>query len=84
MWHRYCEGDVPSLRHMQMLEQPVVSEEPATKISEPTGNTSSREHPPGSIKINGFGPLPPSMPNVSACEENGGQLNQNVKSGKLS
>ncbi|KAB1222488.1 putative UDP-N-acetylglucosamine--peptide N-acetylglucosaminyltransferase SPINDLY [Morella rubra] len=84
MWHRYCEGDVPSLRHMQMLEQPVVSEEPATKISEPTGNTSSRERSPGSIKINGFGPLPPSMPNVSACEENGGQLNQNVKSGKLS
>jgi protein O-GlcNAc transferase len=83
MWHRYCKGDVPSSKHMEMLQQLAVTEEPTTKILDPTSNTNSRESPPGSIKTNGFGPLPPML-NVSTCEENGGQLNQNIKSVKLS
>lgn len=84
MWNRYCKGDVPSLRHVEMLQQPVVTEEPTIKISEPTRSTNSRGSPLGSIKINGFGPLAPSMLNVSTYEENGVQLNQNINSGKLS
>ncbi|KAG7961454.1 hypothetical protein I3843_09G016700 [Carya illinoinensis] len=66
MWHRYCKGDVPSSRRMEMLQQKlVVSEELAIKISEPTRNIKSRESPPGDIKINGYSPLPQSMPNSS-------------------
>jgi protein O-GlcNAc transferase len=84
MWNRYCKGDVPSLRHVEMLQQPLVTEEPTIKILEPARSTNSRGSPPGSIKINGFGPLAPSMLNVSTCEENGVQLNQNINSGKLS
>ncbi|KAG2683013.1 hypothetical protein I3760_10G012100 [Carya illinoinensis] len=82
MWHRYCKGDVPSLRHMKMLEQPVAAEESSIKISEPTKNTNSRESPPGRVKINGFTHPPPSPLNVPTSEENGGQSMQNIKSGK--
>lgn len=83
MWQRYCKGDVPSSRHIEM-QQPVVTEEPDVKNSEPTRITNTRESPPGSIKSNGYSPRTSSMPNVSTCEENGGPLNQNINSGKLS
>ena len=83
MWQRYCKGDVPSSRHIEM-QQPVVTEEPDVKNSEPTRITNSRESPPGPIKSNGYSPLTSSMPNVSTCEENGGPLNQTINSGKLS
>lgn len=82
MWHRYCKGDVPSSRHMKMLEQPVFAEELSIKASEPTKDTKSRESPTGRVKINGFTSLPPSLPNVPTSEENGGQLIQNIKPGK--
>jgi protein O-GlcNAc transferase len=86
LWRRYCKGDVPSSRHIEMLQQSVVTQEPAIKISEQARITNSRESPPGSIKINGFSPLTSSMPKVSTstCEENGGPLNQNISSSKLS
>lgn len=71
MWRRYCKGDVPSLRHIEMLQQAVVTEEPVPKVSEPTPNKNLSESPPGSIKINGFGPLPSSTLSMSTCEENG-------------
>ncbi|KAL4605921.1 hypothetical protein ACB092_09G065300 [Castanea dentata] len=83
MWQRYCKGDVPSSRHIEM-QQPVVTEEPDVKNSEPTRITNTRESPPASIKSNGYSPLTSSMPNVSTSEENGGPLNQNINSGKLS
>uniref|UniRef100_A0A5B7A711 Probable UDP-N-acetylglucosamine--peptide N-acetylglucosaminyltransferase SPINDLY n=1 Tax=Davidia involucrata TaxID=16924 RepID=A0A5B7A711_DAVIN len=87
MWHCYCKGDVPSLRHMEMLQQQpqqVVSEELAVKFSEPTRITSSREGPLGLVKTNGFNLVPHSMSNLSPSEENGVQLNQTTHSGKLS
>lgn len=73
MWHRYCKGDVPSLRHMETLEQ-AVSEESATKISR-------EKSPPGSIKANGFNLAPLSMRNLSPSEENGGSTNLNKLTG---
>ncbi|EXB54601.1 putative UDP-N-acetylglucosamine--peptide N-acetylglucosaminyltransferase SPINDLY [Morus notabilis] len=62
MWRRYCKGDVPSLRQMEMLQQHVVPEEPITKVS--------KEGPPNSIKSNGFNVAPPST-HLSSGEENG-------------
>jgi hypothetical protein len=58
---------------MEMLKEPVVTEEPVIKISEPKSITNSREILPGSIKINGFSPLTSSTP-----------LTQNITSSKLS
>ncbi|RXH76344.1 hypothetical protein DVH24_019232 [Malus domestica] len=72
MWHRYCKGDVPSQRQMEMLQEEVIAEDPAAGISDPTSITTPKEGPPGSIKTNGFGPVPPPALNPSACEENGG------------
>ena len=62
MWRRYCKGDVPSSRHMEMLERQMVSEEQVTKIS--------KEGPPRSITSNGINVVPPST-HLSSCEENG-------------
>lgn len=67
MWHRYCKGDVPSLRRMEILQQQN-SEEPATKLSEPARITNSRDDSSGSIKTNGF---PSAMVKLSTSEENG-------------
>ncbi|XP_043701507.1 probable UDP-N-acetylglucosamine--peptide N-acetylglucosaminyltransferase SPINDLY isoform X1 [Telopea speciosissima] len=60
LWRRYCRGDVPSLKHMEMLLQQQVPEEPAVKLSEPTKITTPRENPPASVKTNGFKTVPPS------------------------
>ncbi|XP_042510879.1 probable UDP-N-acetylglucosamine--peptide N-acetylglucosaminyltransferase SPINDLY [Macadamia integrifolia] len=59
LWHRYCRGDVPSLRHMEMLQQQV-PEKPAMKFLEPTKITTPRENPPVSVKTNGFNTVLPS------------------------
>ncbi|KAL9428146.1 hypothetical protein AB3S75_030188 [Citrus x aurantiifolia] len=75
MWHRYCKGDVPSLKRMEMLQQQVVSEEP-NKFSEPTKIIFAKEGSPGSVMPNGFNQASPSMLNLSNIEENGVQLNQ--------
>lgn len=69
MWRRYCKGDVPSLRHMEILQH-VVPEEPITKIS--------KEGPLNSIKSNGFNVAPPST-HLSSGEENGVQSTANLK-----
>lgn len=71
MWHSYCKGDVPSQRQMEMLQEEVIAEDPAAGVSDPTSITTPREGPPGSIKTNGFGPLPQPVLNPSTCEENG-------------
>ncbi|KAA8518549.1 hypothetical protein F0562_016023 [Nyssa sinensis] len=86
MWHRYCKGDVPSLKNMDQLQQEpeqVVSEEQDVKFSDPTRITSSRESPLVSIKTNGFNLGSHSMLSPSPSEENGVQLNQSTHSGKL-
>nr|CAX46402.1 putative SPINDLY protein [Rosa lucieae] len=69
MWGRYCKGDVPSQRHMEILQQEVTPEEPTTKIAEPIRITESGF--PASIKSNGFNPCPTPMANLSSSEENG-------------
>ncbi|KAK3024067.1 hypothetical protein RJ639_043428 [Escallonia herrerae] len=78
MWHRYCEGDVPSLKRMEMLQQQqpqqVVSEEEAFKCSEPS-TIHSREIPLGPIKENGFSLGSPSFDSPATAEENRAQLN---------
>ncbi|RXH81461.1 hypothetical protein DVH24_034882 [Malus domestica] len=71
MWHSYCKGDVPSQRQMEMLQEEVIAEDPAAGVSDPISITTPREGPPGSIKTNGFGPLPQPVLNPSTCEENG-------------
>ncbi|KAK2987394.1 hypothetical protein RJ640_020591 [Escallonia rubra] len=74
MWHRYCEGDVPSLKRMEMLQQQqpqqVVSEEEAFKCSEPS-TVHSREIPLGPIKENGFSLGSPSFDSPATAEETG-------------
>ncbi|XP_031282560.1 probable UDP-N-acetylglucosamine--peptide N-acetylglucosaminyltransferase SPINDLY isoform X1 [Pistacia vera] len=84
MWHRYCKGDVPSLSRLEMLQQQVVSEEPAIKNPEPSGSTFSSDGTSGSVKANGFNQAAPSILNTSNCEENGVQMNQSTNTGKLS
>lgn len=81
MWHRYCNGDVPSLRQMEMLQQQVVFEESAIKTSEPMSVTFSKESPLGTVKSNGYSQAVTSISNPSNCEENVVQLNQTTNSG---
>ena len=83
MWHRYCNGDVPSLRYMEMLQKQGVPEEFIIKTSEPERITILKDTSPGSVKSNGFNQVPLPMPNLTSCEENGSQLNQTTNSGKL-
>ncbi|KAL5545792.1 hypothetical protein UlMin_005479 [Ulmus minor] len=72
MWRRYCKGDMPSLRCMEMLQQEAVTKEPVTQIK--------TESLPSSNKSNGFNVVPALNP--SSCEENGGQLNRSANPGK--
>ncbi|GMP49816.1 hypothetical protein CsSME_00016669 [Camellia sinensis var. sinensis] len=89
MWKRFCKGDVPSLRCMEILQQQqihqVSSEEPTVKISEPTKTaTNSREGHLGSVKKNGFNLETHSILNLSTSEENGVVLLNQPNSGNLS
>lgn len=87
MWQRYCNGDVPSLRYMEMLQKQGVPEELTIKTSEPESVTILKDTSPGSesVKSNGFNQVPWPMLNLTTCEENGSQLNlvQTTNSGKL-
>ncbi|KAF8396385.1 hypothetical protein HHK36_018002 [Tetracentron sinense] len=83
IWRRYCRGDMPSLRHLEMLQQQqqqqqVVAEDLSVRFSEPTRITSPRESPPGSIKANGFNPIHPCTLNLSTYGGNRDQLSQNA------
>ena len=60
LWRKYCRGDMPSLRHLEMLLQQQMTEEPAAKVLEPTKIINPRENPPASVKINGFNTVQPS------------------------
>ncbi|KAL2345253.1 hypothetical protein Fmac_006538 [Flemingia macrophylla] len=83
MWHRYCRGDVPSLKRMELLQQ-VASGDLPNKTSEPTRIVNPREDSSGSVKANGFNTTPASKLNTQSCEENGGSLNHSSKQGKSS
>ncbi|KAJ1385767.1 Tetratricopeptide-like helical domain superfamily [Sesbania bispinosa] len=71
IWRRYCKGDVPSLKRMELLQQPVSNGDPSSTNSEPTRVINSSEGSPGSVKANGFNLMQPSKPNIHGCEENG-------------
>jgi hypothetical protein len=80
MWHKYCKGDVPSLKRMELLEPPVSANEnsePATAVNVSEGST-------GSIKANGFNSTQPPKLNINGCEENGGSLKFSSKQGVAS
>jgi len=62
MWHRYCKGDVPSLKRIELLQQQEVPKEVPIKNTDSTRITSSRDGPPESIKANGFSAV--SLPKV--------------------
>ncbi|CAN4121315.1 unnamed protein product [Withania somnifera] len=91
MWRRYCDGDVPSLRRMELLQQqqtqiePVVPEEPPVNSLGRNIISASKD---GSIKENGFTTISALTYNssTSTSEENGvlQLLNQNSNHGKLS
>ncbi|KHN02599.1 Putative UDP-N-acetylglucosamine--peptide N-acetylglucosaminyltransferase SPINDLY [Glycine soja] len=81
MWRRYCKGDVPALKCMELLQQPVSSNNPSSKNSEPTRATNSSEGSPESVKANGFSSTQPPKLNFLNCEENGGSLNHSSKQG---
>ena len=77
MWRRYCIGDVPSLKRMELLEQ----SGSADKNSEPTRVANVSEGSPGSVMANGFNSSQPPKLNINGCEENGGSLKFSSKQG---
>ncbi|XP_073266108.1 probable UDP-N-acetylglucosamine--peptide N-acetylglucosaminyltransferase SPINDLY [Populus alba] len=90
MWHRYCKGDVPSLRRIELLQQQGIPGDVPIKNSDSTRITSSRDGPPESrdglpesVKANGFSAVSPPTVNHS-CGENRSQINNTINSGKLS
>lgn len=61
MWSRYCKGDVPFLKRMELLQQQqqppqeqIVSEESAVEALEATKITISKGVSPEPIRANGF------------------------------
>lgn len=77
MWHRYCKGDVPSLKRMELLEQSGSVDE----NSEPTRVVNVSEGSPGSVMANGFNSSQPPKLNINGCEENGVSLKFSSKQG---
>lgn len=81
IWRRYCKGDVPPLKCMELLQQPVSNSDPSNNNSEPTRAMNSSEGSPGTVKANGFSSTQPPKLNVHSCEENGGSLSHSSKQG---
>ncbi|KAE8726658.1 putative UDP-N-acetylglucosamine--peptide N-acetylglucosaminyltransferase SPINDLY [Hibiscus syriacus] len=84
MWHRYCKGDAPSLRYMEMLKEEGILEERTIETIEPERVTISKDNSQGSKESNGFIQAPLAMLNHTALEDSRSQLNQTTNSGKLS
>ncbi|KAG8376757.1 hypothetical protein BUALT_Bualt09G0097000 [Buddleja alternifolia] len=88
MWRRYCNGDVPSLRRIEMaqLQQQQQQQLHSQEIvpEEPTKVIISKDGPSSPIKANGFILGQTSSPNTSHVEESGSLLKQNSNSGKSS
>lgn len=83
MWRRYCKGDVPSLKRIELLQQSAPMNVPSNKTSEPTSIANSRDSSPGSVKTSELNSSQPSKLNIRSCEENGGSLNHSSKQGKV-
>uniref|UniRef100_A0A0V0IZP6 Probable UDP-N-acetylglucosamine--peptide N-acetylglucosaminyltransferase SPINDLY n=1 Tax=Solanum chacoense TaxID=4108 RepID=A0A0V0IZP6_SOLCH len=87
MWRRYCDGDVPSLRRMELLQQQQTKTESVVPEESPVNSlerTITFAPTGGSIKENGFTTIPALVLNSSTSEENGVQSNQNGNHGNLS
>ncbi|XP_008806108.2 probable UDP-N-acetylglucosamine--peptide N-acetylglucosaminyltransferase SPINDLY [Phoenix dactylifera] len=71
MWHRYCNGDVPAFKLMELMQQQQpLSEQVSVKFSEPKADTAQEDHI-GPGKVNGVSSVASSTPNPSSCKENG-------------
>ncbi|XP_051132063.1 probable UDP-N-acetylglucosamine--peptide N-acetylglucosaminyltransferase SPINDLY [Andrographis paniculata] len=86
MWRRYCNGDVPSSRTMDQLQQQQGTAELVVRVAEPSMITTTRDGSNGGpIIANGFNPGQSSSSNTFQGEENGSLSNQTASSsGKLS
>ncbi|KAF9680848.1 hypothetical protein SADUNF_Sadunf06G0164000 [Salix dunnii] len=74
MWHRYCDGDVPSLRRIELIQQQGVLEDVSIKNADSTRITWSSDGLPESIKANGFSAVSPPTADHS-YGENRSQIN---------
>ncbi|KAJ6425597.1 hypothetical protein OIU84_026216 [Salix udensis] len=83
IWHRYCKGDVPSLRRIESLQQQGIPKEVPIKNTDSTRIPSSKDGSPESIKANGFSAVPLLKADHS-CGENGSPINDTINSGKMS
>lgn len=81
MWHRYCKGDMPSMRQMEMLQEEVFEEVADKTSDEPIGKTLSKESALGVVSSNGYSEAITSTSNPSNCEANIVELNQSTDSG---
>ncbi|KAL9227710.1 hypothetical protein vseg_003364 [Gypsophila vaccaria] len=69
IWRRYCEGDVPSLKFMEMLQQQQEATAQEASAVAVTVVTSKDGSP---LKVNGYNsPLPPPTLSLATAEENG-------------
>ncbi|KAE8725140.1 putative UDP-N-acetylglucosamine--peptide N-acetylglucosaminyltransferase SPINDLY [Hibiscus syriacus] len=83
MWRRYCKGDVPSLRLMEMLQKQDAADELTVKTVEPEKTTIPTDTSLGLVKSKGFNQIPSPTLNLTS-EENGDLSNQTTNPGKLS
>lgn len=82
MWHRYCKGDVPSLRTLELLQQQQLSEDVLVNNAEPTKIAISKDSNQGLVLTNGFNKAPSPVLN-QVCEQNGSHSDQTISSGKV-
>ncbi|XP_077235700.1 tetratricopeptide repeat (TPR)-like superfamily protein [Tasmannia lanceolata] len=82
LWHRYCQGDIPSVRNMELLQNQSVPENPSVKFSERTIVSTPRETLPSAIKMNGVNSVPSSAPNL--YDGHVSQSNRSTNPGKPS
>lgn len=64
MWEKYCKGEVPSLRRMEMLQKEVQDDPLISKDLGPSRLSVTGEATP-SLKANGSAPVPSSLPTQS-------------------
>uniref|UniRef100_A0A9I9DX94 Probable UDP-N-acetylglucosamine--peptide N-acetylglucosaminyltransferase SPINDLY n=1 Tax=Cucumis melo TaxID=3656 RepID=A0A9I9DX94_CUCME len=80
MWHRYCKGDVPSLRRMESVQERELIEETITTTE---SNITALKESPASTQSNGHCPVSSDVLDHSPCGENGDPLPPTKKPGKL-
>lgn len=70
IWHRYCKGDVPSLKCMEMLQQQQQETDSQEASAVPLRVITSKDDSPP--KTNGFNPIPPPpVLSLATSEESG-------------